>query len=81
MGAASGKLDALVFIAGMILGIWGFAEIYPYIVEFASSGDVGVTTLPKLFGISSWLVALLAVGMALLLFWLAAITERKFSDV
>ncbi len=76
MGAASGKIDALIFIVGMVGGIWGFAELYPMIYDFAWSGHMGVVTLPGLFGLSSWLVALLALVMALVLFWVAAVVER-----
>jgi hypothetical protein len=79
VGAASGKLDALLFIAGMILGILGFAEIYPHIVEFAWSGNMGVTTLSKIFGMLAWWVPLSVVGMALMLFWVAAVLEKTFS--
>ena len=78
MGAASGKLDALVFMIGIIVGILGFAEIYPAIYDFAWSGNMGTETLPGLSGLPSWVVAILIAGMALSLFWLAAIAERKF---
>ena len=78
VGAASGKLDALVFMIGIILGILGFAEIYPVIYDFAWSGGMGHETLPGLFGLPSWVVAMLIAGMALGLFWLAAVAERKF---
>ena len=78
MGAASGKLDAWVFMIGIIVGILGFAEIYPAIYDFAWSGDMGIQTLPGLFGLSSWVIAILIAGMALGLFWLAGAAERKF---
>lgn len=78
MGAASGKLDALVFMIGIIVGILGFAEIYPAIYDFAWSGNMGIQTLPRLFGLSPWVVAILIAGMALGLFWLAAVAEGKF---
>jgi hypothetical protein len=78
VGAAGGKLDAVVFIAGLILGIWGFAEVYPAIYDFVWSGDKGVLTLPELFGLPSFVVALGAAAMALVLFWLAAVVERRF---
>jgi hypothetical protein len=79
VGAASGKLDALVFMMGLIIGILGFAEIYPAIYDFVWSGNMGVATLPALFGLPSLLVAIGVVGMALVLFWLAAVVEKKFS--
>jgi len=78
VGAASGKLDAVVFIVGLLLGVLVFAEIYPAIYGFAWSGGLGVQTLPGLLGLPSSIIAIVAIGMALGLFWLAGIAERKF---
>ena len=79
MGTASGKLDAPVFMVGLVLGIVGFAEIYPVISTFAWSGALESQTLLELSGLPSWFVALLVAGMALGLFWLSAVLERTFS--
>ena len=79
MGTASGKLDAPVFMVGLLLGILGFAELYSVIAAFASSGAVESQTLLELFGLPPWLVALAVTGMASGLFWLSAVLERKFS--
>jgi len=80
VGTASGKLDAPVFMVGLLLGILGFAELYPVISTFAWSGALEVQTLLELFGLPPWLVALAVVGMALGLFRLSALLERKFSQ-
>ncbi|MGH7411606.1 MAG: hypothetical protein ACREJ6_11195 [Candidatus Methylomirabilis sp.] len=66
-------------MVGLVLGVLGFAEIYPVISTFAWSGALESQTLLELFGLPSWLVALLVAGMALGLFWLSAVIERKFS--
>jgi len=79
VGTASGKLDAPVFMVGLLLGILGFAEIYPVISTFAWSGALETQTLLELFGLPSWVVAFAVVGMAFGLFWLSAVLERKFS--
>jgi len=79
VGTASGKLDAPVFMVGLLLGILGFAELYPVISRFAWTGALEAQTLLELFGLPSWLVALAVTGMALGLFWLSAILERRFS--
>lgn len=78
MGAASGKLDALVFMVGILLGIVGFAEIYPAIYNFAWSGAMGRVTLPGLLGLSALAVAALVLVLALVLFWLASVLEKRF---
>jgi hypothetical protein len=77
VGAASGKLDALVFVVGLSVGIWAFAEIYEIIYDFAWSGPLGIQTLPGFLRLPWWLVATLVVLMALGLFWLASVLERK----
>jgi len=78
VGTASGKLDAPVFMVGLVLGILGFAEIYPTISKFAWSSGLESQTLLELLDLPSWLVALLVAGMALGLFWLSALLERRF---
>jgi uncharacterized protein YbjT (DUF2867 family) len=66
-------------MVGLLLGILGFAEIYPVISTFAWSGALEAQTLLELFGLPSWVVALAVAGMALGLFWLSAVLERRFS--
>lgn len=77
MGAASGKLDAWIFGAGLLLGIWLFAEAYAVIYDFAWSGGMGTVTLPGLLGLPAWSVALLLLPIAGGLFWLARTVEGK----
>lgn len=76
MGAASGRLDAILFMTGLVLGIWAFAEVYPDIASFAWSGGIGARTLADLSGLSVWAVAAAVVIMAAFLFWLAALAEK-----
>jgi hypothetical protein len=71
-------LDAPVFMVGLLLGILGFAELYPVISTFAWSGALETQTLLELFGLPSWVTALAVAGMALGLFWLSAVVERRF---
>ena len=66
-------------MVGLLLGILGFAEIYPVISTFASSGALEAQTLLELLGLPSWVVALAVAGMALGLFRLSAVLERRFS--
>jgi len=64
---------------GIIVGILGFAEIYPAIYDFALSGGRGAETLPQWLGASAWAVVFLVAVMAFVLFWLAGAAEKKFS--
>ena len=70
MGAASGRLDALVFMLGAIAGVLVFAEIYAGLASFVWSGELGSSTLAELAGVPFWLLAALVVAMALGTFWL-----------
>ena len=79
MGAASGRVDALVFMGGMIAGIWVFAEAYTWLAGFVWSGELGSATFADLLGIPFWVLAGLVVGMALGMFWLIRKLERPMA--
>ncbi len=76
MGAASGRVDAVAFMGGMIAGIWVFAEAYTWLADFVWSGEMGTVTLADLLGVPFWLLAGLVVLMALGMFWLIRKLER-----
>ena len=80
MGAAQGRLDAAVFIIGLLTGVIAFAEVYAAIVPFVWSGDFGTLTLPSALGLPAWLVVLLVVVMALALFGLIGKLQRRLSS-
>jgi rhodanese-related sulfurtransferase len=63
VGAASGKWDGLVTVAGVIVGSAAFNEMYPFIRGFYTSTARGVLTFPTLLGIPfPVLVAVLTAG-------------------
>ncbi|MGO9566572.1 MAG: YeeE/YedE thiosulfate transporter family protein [Desulfomonilaceae bacterium] len=76
VGIVSGKLDALVFMLGMIVGIWVFAAGFPAWGSFYMSSPLGRITLWQEFGISKELMAAAVVVMALAAFWLADLAEK-----
>ena len=76
MGAASGRVDALVFMGGLIAGIWVFAEAYTWLAGFVWSGQVEQGTFAELLGVPFWVLAGLVVVMALGMFWLVRKIER-----
>lgn len=47
VGAASGKGDALAFMAGLVAGIFGFTELFDRLESFYFSGDLGEFTLSE----------------------------------
>ncbi len=68
---ASGRLDALVAMAGIAAGSLLFAALFPALEGFYLSSAMGAATLQKLLGVNHWIVlfALFAIagGMFLLL--------------
>ena len=80
VATVSGKLDGLIFILGMIFGSLFFAELFPVLEGFYSSGDMGAVRLPDIFKINSGIVALLVCFMAVGAFWLAEKAEKKYGD-
>lgn len=79
VAVATGKLDALVFVAGMIFGILVFGEMFPGIEEFFNSGYMGTITLPSYFNLSYGLVVFLVVLMAVGAFTAAEWGEKKMA--
>jgi hypothetical protein len=77
-GAAIGKIDALVFIAGLFIGIWIFAEGYPLWDDFYKAGFSGSPKISESLGISDGLMALGIVLMAMGMFWAGEWAEKKF---
>jgi uncharacterized membrane protein YedE/YeeE len=76
VGIVSGKLDAVVFMLGMIAGIWVFAIGFPLWSGFYMSSDLGRLTLWQAFGLKMEWVALAIVLMALGAFALTGLAEK-----
>ena len=76
VGIASGKLDAVIYLLGMIFGIWIFAAGFPIWGALYKSGAFGRITLWQIFGLHSAVMAAIIVIMALAAFWLAGLAEK-----
>lgn len=63
-GLASGRLDALVTMAGVSAGSLLFAILYPMLEGFYLSSDMGVVTVPGLLGVNHWVVIVALIIMA-----------------
>jgi hypothetical protein len=75
---ATGKLDALLYVVGILAGVFVFGELFPAIGGFFESGAMGQQTLPQLTGLPYGLVVFAVVLMALGGFWGAGKVERLF---
>ncbi len=76
VAAASGKLDGLAAIAGVMLGSVLFGLAYPWVESFHLSGDLGVFRLTDLIHLSQPILALLVTAMALAMFLGGEALER-----
>lgn len=76
---ATGKIDALIFILGVMFGIIIFGEIFPFITDFFYSTNMGSVTLPQFLHLSYGMVVFLVVIMAIGAFALAEWSEKKFA--
>ncbi|MBP9145484.1 MAG: YeeE/YedE family protein [Thermoanaerobaculia bacterium] len=76
---ATGKVDALVNLAGICAGIFVIGEAWPSIAGFTESSNLGRLTLPEVFHLPMGLIVLLVVLMAVGGFWGAGALERRFA--
>lgn len=76
VGVTSGKVDSLVFILGLLGGIWVFAAGFPLWGAFYKSSALGRITLWQAFGIPMPLMALFIFIMAVGAFYLAGLAEK-----
>ncbi len=67
-GAATGRIDALLTMAGIGAGSYIFAVYYPLIERFYTSSQMGTSTLPRLVGINHWIVIGLLWVLAVVMF-------------
>jgi uncharacterized protein len=78
---AIGKLDALVYSIGLFLGIYLFTFIYPWIENMVNGGFMGYVTAPEILGINANLFVFFVVVIALGMFIVATIVQRKVKKV
>lgn len=76
--ASIGKIDAMVFIGGLVIGIFIFAEFYPAFENLYYATFMGYPTLDKTLGITPGLTILIVVLAAFAMFWVGEWAEKKF---
>ncbi len=77
VGLASGKLDALIFLAGAGLGAIIFNAVYPVVKGLETLGDAGIRVAWQDLGMSQGSFAFLFTCIAVACFWGAELIERK----
>ncbi|RJR34486.1 MAG: sulfurtransferase [Deltaproteobacteria bacterium] len=69
VGLASGKLDALIFLGGAILGSIGFNELFPVVRPLYTWGSRGVVFIYQTLNLSQGSFALIFTLIAVACFW------------
>lgn len=77
VSAATGRVDGMVYIVGMVAGIFGYGELYPHFAKFTKITPMGQTTLSAQFNISYGLLVFAVVVMAIVAFIAAEWAELK----
>jgi uncharacterized protein len=77
---ATGRLDGFAFVAGMLGGVYLFAEFLPGVDAWVRAGAIGEVTLPSLTGVSmGWYVLLFAAILAVAAKGMRA-AEKHFAE-
>jgi uncharacterized protein len=77
----TGRIDGLLFVLGVLFGIYAFGESYPLTRGFYASGDLGTLTLPQALHLPYGVVVLLVVLMAVGAFAGSGWVERRFAPL
>ncbi len=83
VGFMSGRIDGLVFMVGMVIGVWGFAGVFDasWMQDVLTSAKFTAKTLPQLLGVSPWLVVAVMILVAFGGFWLGRMLEKRSHGV
>jgi len=79
VSAATGRIDGLVFVLGLVAGTLAFALAFPALEGLYVAGDLGEKTLPEAFGVSWGSVVLAVVLLAVGGFAAASLVEKRMA--
>jgi hypothetical protein len=80
-GASIGKIDAIVFIIGTVLGVFIFAELYPYFKSIYLANNYGDLRLDKFLGVNPGLIVFIFAFIAFLAFVITTKIEYKVNKI
>lgn len=78
---AIGKVDALFFVVGGIVGVFGFGELYPLYKNFYESTSLGPIKVYDSLGMSEGLFALLLIVVAVGAFAATTLIEKRVDKI
>ncbi|MBF8296301.1 MAG: Rhodanese domain protein [Bacteroidetes bacterium] len=79
VAASTGRIDGMVYLLGVIFGIFVFGEAFPLVSSFYETTPMGQITLPQIAGLPYGLLVFLVVLMALGGFAGAEWVEKKMA--
>jgi uncharacterized protein len=77
-GASIGKIDALVFIGGLFIGVFLYSAGYGIWDDLYMAKFLGSPKVSEVLGLSDGIFALCLILVALGMFWVADWAEKKF---
>ncbi len=78
VGLVTGRLDALVFFAGILIGTYVFAAFFPQFDLLTTAGEfTRGDRLPEALGVPEWLVLVAMVAAAIGVYFLGGWFERR----
>ncbi len=76
-GMAIGKIDAMFFVGGGLIGVFLYGELYPWFEGISNASFLGTIRIFDSIGISQGLFALMLIGMAVGAFAITTMIEKK----
>jgi hypothetical protein len=78
VGLMTGRIDAIVFFVGLLVGTYLFAALFPQLDALTTAGEFTKgDRLPELLGLPEWLVLAALVAAAVGVFFLGGWFERR----
>lgn len=77
--AAIGKIDAMWFIGGSIIGVFIFGETFSLWENLYKATPLGPVKVSETLGLSSGIFGLIVIVMAVVMFWIGERAEKKFA--
>jgi len=78
--AAIGKIDAMVFMGGIVLGIYFYGFTYEALWEDLRNSDkLGKVKIGELLGMSQGMAILIFIIVAIVAFWFVDAVQKKFN--
>lgn len=78
VSAATGRIDGMVYVLGMIAGLFAYGELSPLFAHYTKITALGSTTLAAYFGLPYGVLVFAVVAMALVAFAAAEWAEGRF---